>query len=138
MSDDHFRGRIAQKALLVRSGKVLVTRDSRDNKFELPGGRLDNGEEPKEGMLREIREELGVQAQIEEIFDIRTAWHARDEETMIFIYYVLSMVDETAAFTPDPLEVAQMQWVDAESVNDLKYFEQFEEVLESYFKQLAK
>lgn len=136
MSDTHFRGRIAQKALLTNDGKILVTRDSRDDKFELPGGRLDDGEEPKEGILREIREELGVEVKINKIFDIQTRWHGRDDEMMIFIYYLVSLIDETAEFTPDSLEVAEMQWVDMASFTNYSYYEQFQEVLESYFNKI--
>ena len=137
MSETHFRGRVAQKALIVKDNNVLITRDSRDNVWELPGGRLDDGEEPKEGILREIREELGVEASIEKMFDIKTTWHDRDKETMIFIYYIVSLVDDDPEFKADPLEVAEMEWVDSVTVENFEFFPQFGEVLKAYFEQAS-
>ena len=68
----HFEGKVAQKAVIVRDGKVLVVRDPRENQeiWELPGGRLNLGEEPKRGLAREIAEELGVPCEIGEVIHI--------------------------------------------------------------------
>lgn len=135
MSDTHFRGKVAQKVLLYKDNKVLITRDSRDKEFELPGGRLDNDEEPKEGILREIREELGIESKLEQIFDIKTMFHGRDKETMIFIYYTASLVEENPTFKTDPLEVEEMKWVDKDSLLEYDMFPQYKEVLIDYFNK---
>lgn len=50
----HFEGKVAQKAIIVKGNKVLITRDSKDDVWELPGGRLDESEEPLDAMKREI------------------------------------------------------------------------------------
>lgn len=34
------------KALIVKDGKFLIVKDLNDNKWELPGGKVDFGEDP--------------------------------------------------------------------------------------------
>lgn len=137
MSETHFEGKVAQKVLLIKSGKVLVTRDSDDEVFELPGGRLDAGEEPRNGVKREIAEELGVSVNIDGIFDVRTMYHYRDKKDMLVIYYLMSMQDESENFKVDPKEVAEMQWVDATTYKNFEYIPPFKAVLDSYFDKVS-
>jgi len=53
---------VAMKAFIGREGTLLVVKDSSSGFWELPGGRIDVGEENiphSEVLLRELREELG-------------------------------------------------------------------------------
>lgn len=52
-------------AVIVRGGRVLLTRRARPpyaGTWDLPGGFLEGGEHPEEGLDRELREELGLRA----------------------------------------------------------------------------
>ncbi len=59
---------VANKAFIVnQAGKVLMLRDAgkgdhvkAKGKLGFPGGRMDRGETPQEGLLRELKEEIGV------------------------------------------------------------------------------
>ena len=55
--------RVTVKALIYRDGHILLLRKP-EGEWDLPGGRLDEGEDPKLALRREIREELGVKAKI--------------------------------------------------------------------------
>lgn len=55
----------AQKAVIVLDGNVLLVRKSLDDpynpgKWELPGGRLKDGESPDDALRREVREEVDL------------------------------------------------------------------------------
>lgn len=53
---------VSVKGVVFNSrGEVLLLKNPRDE-WELPGGRLEEGEAPRECLSREIREECGVQA----------------------------------------------------------------------------
>ena len=55
-------------AAVVRHGRVLATRRTRPAEaaglWEFPGGKVEPGEEPAEAVVREIREELGVDVSV--------------------------------------------------------------------------
>jgi len=58
---------ISTKAFIVHQNKVLILRDTGTHegnisagKYEMPGGRVKPGERFSEGLLRELREEIGV------------------------------------------------------------------------------
>jgi 8-oxo-dGTP diphosphatase len=55
--------RVTIKGLCVRDGKILLSRESMPGEpelWEMPGGGLDFGEDIKEGLRREIQEEMGL------------------------------------------------------------------------------
>jgi ADP-ribose pyrophosphatase YjhB (NUDIX family) len=60
--------RVAAYALILRDDQILLTRLARrvsaDEKWHLPGGGLDHGENPRDGLVREIREETGLDAEV--------------------------------------------------------------------------
>ena len=57
-------------ALIVRDGKVLICQRAQDQpmalKWEFPGGKVEPGEEEPAALHRELQEELGISATIEE------------------------------------------------------------------------
>jgi len=55
-------------ALIVKDGKVLVCQRTRHQtmplKWEFPGGKIEEGEQPRDALRRELDEELGIIATI--------------------------------------------------------------------------
>ena len=52
-------------AVIVSGGKILAMHDGRSPYYYLPGGRVEMGEAAEDAVLRELREELGIEARIE-------------------------------------------------------------------------
>ncbi len=52
--------RISIKALILDDEKRFLLTKEKNGKWELPGGGLDFGEKPQECLIREIKEEMGV------------------------------------------------------------------------------
>jgi len=57
-------------ALIVKDGKILVCQRTRHQtmplKWEFPGGKIEEGEQPRDALRRELEEELGIDAKIGE------------------------------------------------------------------------
>ena len=57
-------------ALIVKNGKILVCQRTRHQvmplKWEFPGGKIEEGEQPRDALHRELDEELGIDARIDE------------------------------------------------------------------------
>jgi 8-oxo-dGTP diphosphatase len=62
---------VVTAAVVERNGKVLVARRRRGliagGLWEFPGGKLEQGEDPRRGLERELEEELGVRARAGEL-----------------------------------------------------------------------
>ena len=63
-------------ALILKNGEVLVCQRTRHQsmplKWEFPGGKIEDGEQPRDALRRELEEELGIDAQIgEEVARVR-------------------------------------------------------------------
>jgi 8-oxo-dGTP diphosphatase len=55
-------------AVIAKNAKVLVCQRTRHQtmplKWEFPGGKIEEGEQPRDALRRELEEELGIQAKI--------------------------------------------------------------------------
>ena len=57
-------------ALIVRGDEIVICQRTRHQsmplKWEFPGGKIEHGEQPRDALRRELEEELGVDATIED------------------------------------------------------------------------
>jgi 8-oxo-dGTP diphosphatase len=55
-------------AVIEKKGKLLVCQRTRHQtmplKWEFPGGKIEEGEQPRDALRRELEEELGIQAKV--------------------------------------------------------------------------
>jgi 8-oxo-dGTP diphosphatase len=55
-------------ALILRDGKMLICQRTKHQplplKWEFPGGKIEEGEQPRDALRRELEEEIGIDARI--------------------------------------------------------------------------
>ncbi|WP_459798894.1 NUDIX hydrolase [Herbidospora sp. RD11066] len=92
------------KGVVIRDGRVLLLRNDRDE-WELPGGRLELGEDPPECLAREIREETGWQAAIGPILDSWQYHIFEGADVLIVTYGATVGTDQPPVLSHEHLEV---------------------------------
>lgn len=76
---------VSIKGVCVQDGKVLLLHNERDE-WELPGGKIERGEDPIDTVAREITEESGWPVTVGPILD-SWQYHIRDGVDVIIITY---------------------------------------------------
>ncbi len=110
-------------AAVIRDGRVLVGRrrpgigDS--GMWELPGGKLAPGEDPRACLAREIFEEFGVRAQVGDLFAVTNHRYA-DRNILLIVYRAsipagsLSSTDHDRLFWADAGELQGLDFLEAD------------------------
>jgi ADP-ribose pyrophosphatase YjhB (NUDIX family) len=94
------------------SGRLLLARraiEPDEGKWDLPGGFLEEGEDPRAGLQRELREETGLEVEPLEFFDVVVDRYGDDEDAQhtLNLYWTCRVVSGTAAPADD---VAELRW----------------------------
>ena len=108
-------------AAIVREGACLVAQRgpgmSYSEKWELPGGKVEPGEGPREALRREVKEELGVEVDIGPLI-AHAESHPGARTFQVEVYAA-----ELAQGTPRPGEHSQHRWCDPGKLDDLDWVE---------------
>src|SRR5579883_559108 len=95
-------------ALLHRGGRILLTQRRRGTHLELlwefPGGKMEPGESPEEALKRELREELGIDAEVGRIEEV--IFHRYPEFDLLMLVYWCSPGSQD----PRALDVEAIAW----------------------------
>lgn len=107
--------KIVVAAIIEYDGKVLVHQRPQGKwgagKWELPGGKLEPGEAPREALARECREELGVEVHCGAIHDV-TTWQYEDIGPVILIFIHATLVDSSSANAVCSIEGGAVEWAE--------------------------
>jgi 8-oxo-dGTP diphosphatase len=99
---------VAAAIISNTAGQLLVVRKHQTQYFMQVGGKLEANESAEQSMLREIAEEIGVEAEIEQ-FVGRFETAAANEADHLLVSYVYQVrllgIPNIAA------EIAEMQWI---------------------------
>jgi mutator protein MutT len=97
-------------ALIFRAGKLLITQRHAKSHlgglWEFPGGKREAGESFEACLVREIREELGVEISVGDLFEEIT--HTYPEKSVHLKFFRCTLT----AGEPQPLDCAALKWID--------------------------
>jgi mutator protein MutT len=101
-------------ALIFRDGKLLIAQRPAKahlgGLWEFPGGKREPNESAEQCLVREIREELGVEISVGEL--VETVTHAYPEKTVRLKFFLCRLVRGE----PQPVECAAVKWVSREEL----------------------
>lgn len=108
---------IVTAGVIMGHGKVLVAQRKQGSPqallWEFPGGKVKEGEEPREALRRELKEELDIDVEVGKIFEavyypypndpiLLLAYHCRIEKGLL-----------------NPLECHDLRWVNLKELKEL-------------------
>jgi 8-oxo-dGTP diphosphatase len=89
-SRDEMKTVIVTAALIIEQEKILVTQRKREDShgllWEFPGGKVKEGEEPREALQRELKEELDVEVKPGMMFD-GTLYSYPEYPILLLVYH---------------------------------------------------
>lgn len=100
---------VVAAAVVIEGGRVLLTRRLKGQHlagfWEFPGGKLEEGESPEAAVVRECREECGIDVEVEDILDV--THHRYPEKEVLLLFYRCSRKSGVV----EHLQVAEHAWV---------------------------
>lgn len=105
-----------EAAVIDRAGRILLIRRADNGRWAMPGGALEVGETPAEGVLREVLEETGVACEalaLIGVFDARLQGLASPHHIYL-VNFLCRPLDGVEAGSPSHAnEVLDVAWFDA-------------------------
>jgi 8-oxo-dGTP diphosphatase len=101
--------------VLVRAGLVMMAqryeRGPEGGKWEFPGGKVELGEDPRHGLQRELREELGVEVTVGRVLEVIS--HMQAGRQLILLYFDCQLYRGE----PVALDCLQINWFTPEQAD---------------------
>ncbi len=91
---------VSAKGIVIEDGKVWLRKNER-NEWELPGGKIDPGEQPREAVVRELQEELGFELEARDIISahLYTIQKSEDEsQGVLVVSYLCDLKSKNGEF----------------------------------------
>lgn len=91
---------VSVKGIVFEGGKVWLRRNERDE-WELPGGKLEEGEQPEDAVVREMQEELGFNVEVKGIVQahLYTIEESQDEANgVLVVSYLCNILQKSGDF----------------------------------------
>lgn len=109
---------IAQGLLRDGDGRVLLCRLTYKPEWDLPGGVVEVGESPADGLVRELQEELGVTVSVNGLITVNwlPAWRGWDDACVLLFDLGVADASFTEAMQLQPTEIAGVEWCDEETI----------------------
>ena len=113
---------IVTAAVIERDGRILAARRRPDQKhplkWEFPGGKVEEGEEPPDGLRRELAEELGIEVdKAEEI--TRYPYQYQGRAPILLVFYRVRAFRGSIC----NLVFAELRWVARQELAALDWLE---------------
>lgn len=110
---------VVAAALIGEDGRVLLQQRSPGRQmaglWEFPGGKIEAGETPEAALVRELREELGIEVDLPSLSPATFASAGLEGRHLLLLLYIC----RDWSGVPQALDAAALRWVHPQQMHDL-------------------
>lgn len=119
-------------AVIINDDKILAMKDEKSPYYYLPGGRVQIGEKAEDAVIREVKEELEIDAKIIRPLWLNQGFFEEDVDKILFheicIYFLID-ISHTDIFEKGSRFILhehqhkhEFEWLKFENLNDLYFY----------------
>lgn len=109
---------IVAAAVLVEKQRVLLTQRKKGSHlagaWEFPGGKVEPGEDPRDALVRELQEEVGIDVTVED--PVEVTFHAYPEKSVLLLFFAVRRREGSPE--PRAIDVAAVKWGAVDDLQD--------------------
>ena len=124
--------------LIVKKNKILICQRSSDNehplKWEFPGGKVKNQEEPQQALKRELNEELKITIE-QPIYLCDYMFEYQDLGKKVILFFFL--INEYSGEISNTVH-NQLKWIEIKQLSDYDFLEGDHEIIKKILKNDLK
>ena len=129
----HLVTKIAEYGIIFKNNKILMLRFAKETnsgeKWIFPGGRVDEGEKPVEGLGREIIEEIGLDVIVR--FPCAVTMWGEGEDHRYAVFFICDYKDGNVSLSH---EHQDFKWLTEEEIESIEHHnDNFKSVLRDAF-----
>ncbi|MDG6229323.1 MAG: (deoxy)nucleoside triphosphate pyrophosphohydrolase [Candidatus Thermoplasmatota archaeon] len=117
---------VVTAAIIRKDTKILIAQRNNDsylepNKWEFPGGKVEQNETYEECLIREIHEELDIQISIDSLFLVTKHVYVKEHRKIpiLLVVYLTDWVDGMV----QPIECQDARWIDVHDIRSYDFAE---------------
>ena len=109
---------LVSAGVIIEHGRVLLTQRKAGTHlagaWEFPGGKVEPGEDPRDALVRELAEELGIETTAHEIIEV--TFHRYPERAVLLLFYRA----HRRPHSPEPrlIDIAGFRWASADELDE--------------------
>ena len=127
--------KVLTKTFVFKDNKVLLIKRDENSNFggglwDIPGGKLEIGETPKESLIREVFEETSLDIEISKLFDINSRMGEKKEKQYITIIFLSNYLKGEVKLNS---ESSDFKWVDLKDLENYKTIYYVKEAIDQLY-----
>lgn len=102
--------------IIRKNDEILIAKREGDQLWEFPGGKVEYGEDPRDCLRREIKEELDFHIEVDDVFD-SISFMADDGAHYVIIFYNCRYIQGT----PEQKKHSDIKWITREKLPQFNF-----------------
>ena len=112
---------IVSAGVIVEGARVLLSQRKSGTHlagaWEFPGGKVETGEDPRDALARELREELGIDVEVGDPLEI--TFHRYAMKSVLLLFFAATR--RAGSAEPSAVDVAAVRWAGLDELRDEEF-----------------